>query len=144
MERKDIGKNLKIVNARIELLESQKLPRYNTENKYIPSMGYVSELPTKRDCAKALSLIKNKCASEFEAAKELGINDCEIELDVNYLGFFQEIWKEDIKQRLNWIIREEILSKLKDAKQVMLKYRTEEDILQENLDYIMETLNNLN
>ena len=143
MERKDIPMHLKKVNARIAILEAKKAPRYETDNKYIPNMGYVEELPTKRDCAKALAFIKNRCASELESARELGLKDSDVEADVTYLGYLPEVWKSDIQKRVDTINDEELLEKLKNAREVLMKYRSKEDIAMENIEYITETLNRI-
>jgi hypothetical protein len=140
MEIKDIPKHLTSVNKRIDDLESTKQTIYETRNKYIPSMGFVAEFETKRECAKALALIKSKFFAELESAKELGLTEEEVAGDSTFLGFTYSVWKEDIQAKIEELKREEQLYKLRHAKEVLLRHRSKSDTLKANLDDIEKTL----
>lgn len=124
----EIPEYLKIVEERINIINNTSF-NYETENKFIPSIGYVYEIPNKKECAKALAFVKTKCASQLEAADELGISREEIEADVKYLGYNIDKWRNDIQIRVQEISLEKELSDLNTARALLLKNRTLNDTI---------------
>lgn len=141
MNDKEVSKNLKTVIARLAQLATEKAPQYETCNKYVPTIGYVSEMETKRECAKALSLVRNKCVSELASAEILGMSADEVEDDINFMGFSYEVWQSDIQKRVDELRKEETIAKLEKAKAVLTKYLSAEEKFAIDLESITEAIN---
>jgi len=143
MERKELSAKLKAINAKIEEIESAEEVVYATANKFIPSVGHVHQIQTKRDCAKALTIVNKQFSTENEAAKELGLTDADIQSETNYLGFKKEVWVSDLQKRVNELTQAETLAKLENAKKTLMKHRTADDIFSEDMDSISDVLEGL-
>lgn len=143
MKKEDLSKNLKAINAKIATVEGIEIPDYKTATKFIPNIGYVAEISTLRECAKALSKINKQFKSEIDSANELGIDESDIVADTNYLGYKKEVWVSDLQKRVSELKNEELLIKLNKAKSTLMKHRSEEDIFNEDMDEISDILNTL-
>jgi hypothetical protein len=143
MERKELLGKLKAVNAKISEIESAEPVVYATACKFIPKAGYVHELESKRDCAKALAIVKENFSVETSAAEELGLSFDDIKEDTNFLGFKLDVWKSDIQKRVAELTQLETLEKLEVAKEKLMKHRSAEDIFNEDMDSIGDVLEGL-
>jgi len=143
MKREDLRKGIKAVTAQISKVENAEEVEYKTSTKFIPNLGYVADLPTLRDCAKALTRINKHFEAETESATELGIEADEIAADTNYLGHRQKVWLSDIQKRVDELKRETELEKLYKAKETLMKHRSKEDIFAEDMEDIAGILGKL-
>ena len=142
IERKDVRDNLKKVKTAIESLQkkNKKAPLYETATKYIPNLGYVAELPTLRECAKALSFVQSKFTNETTAAADLGLDEEDIQEEQNYLGFDLETWKSDIQKRVDQLKDEATMEKLIEAETKLKKHRSSDDIFADDMEGIADIL----
>ena len=138
IKRDEVRDNLKKVQSAIEALENKnkKAPLYETAAKYIPNIGYVAEIPTLRECAKALSFVQSKFTSETTAASELGIEETDIQEEQNYLGFDLETWKSDIQKRVSELKDAAMMEKLATAEAKLKKHRSADDIFADDMEDI--------
>lgn len=143
MEKKELLGKLKAVKAKIEELEGQEPVVYATCCKFIPKIGYVHEIATKRDCAKALTIVQENFSSEDAAALELGLLPEEIAVESNFLGYKLDVWKSDIQKRVDEIKKIEKIEKLEIAKETLMKHRSADDIFNEDMDGISDVLDEL-
>jgi hypothetical protein len=145
MDRKDIRENLKKVQSAIAALEkkNKKAPCYETATKHIPAIGYVSEIPTLRECAKALSFVQSKFTNETTAAAELGLAEADIQEEQSYLGFDFETWKSDIQKRVEQLKDESQMEKLQAAEQKLKKHRSADDIFADDMEGMDDLLGSI-
>ena len=136
--RDEVRLNLKKVQDAKQALEkkNKKAPSYATTTKYIPYLGYVAELATLRECAKALAHVQSKFTNENAAASELGIEETDIQEEQNYLGFDLETWKSDIQIRVSQLKDVAMMEKLTNAETKLKKHRSADDIFQDDMEDI--------
>lgn len=145
IKRDEVRENLKKVQSAKEALEkkNKKAPLYETVAKYIPNIGYVAEIPTLRECAKALAFVQSKFTNENTAATELGIDETDIQEEQNYLGFDLETWKSDIQKRVAQLKDEAMMEKLATAEAKLKKHRSADDIFADDMEDIEGLLTGL-
>ena len=145
IKRDEVRDNLKKVQSAKEALEkkNKKSPLYETATKYIPNIGYVAEIPTLRECAKALAFVQSKFTNETTAASELGIEETDIQEEQNYLGFDLETWKSDIQKRVAQLKDEAMMEKLVTAEAKLKKHRSADDIFADDMEDIEGLLTGL-
>ena len=140
MKREELNARLKSVNAKIKELQIIEEPEFKTQNSFIPKIGFVHEIETLNECAKALTLIKKRLESVESSADELGLTKDEIKGNNKYLGHTIETWKNDLQKKVDEIKRINLLEKLNLAKGVLMKHRTEDDIFQDDMESIEDVL----
>jgi len=140
MKREELASKLKGVRAKIAEINAKEAPVYATSSKYIPNIGYVAEIPTLRECAKALAKVKRYFNAETEEAAALGIDESEIAADSNYLGHKLAVWQKDIQARVDELKDAELLTKLEAAEKTLSKHRTQDDIFNEDMESIGDVL----
>ena len=143
MTKVELSTKLKQVRKRITELKEKEAPVYVTGNKYIPSHGYVADIPTLRECAKALATVKKAFSTESEEATELGLTDADIAAETNYLGFKLTAWQKDIQNRVTELKDADMLVKLENAEATLSKHRTADDIFNEDVESIGDVLDSL-
>ena len=140
MKKEELSLKLKAVRNKIKELKAIEAPVYATQNKFIPSIGYIFDIETLRDCAKALSIVKKYFSSEVEEASELGISEKDLAADSNYLGHKLSVWQKDIQNRVTEIKNDDMLEKLEVAEKTLMKHRTGDDIFNEDMENIGDVL----
>lgn len=143
--REQVRENLKKVQAAKEELakKNKKAPVYETATKYIPAVGYVAQIPTLRECAKALAFVQSQFSNEDTAASELGLEESEIQEEQNYLGFDLETWKSDIQTRVNQLKDEALAESLDEAEAKLKKHRSADDVFADDMDGIDSILSKI-
>ena len=139
MKKADLTKKLKAVKAKIAELRAAEPVAYVTSTKHVPSVGYVHELESLKDCVRALSKINKQFALDDESALSLGVESAEI-TTIKYLGHSQKDWQNDVQKRVNELNSATLLNKLIVAEKVLNKHRSEEDIFNDDMDEISDVL----
>jgi hypothetical protein len=134
MKREDLSVNLKKMKTKVAELKAKRQPSYVTCGKYINGVGYVKDLETLRECAKALKVINNHFDSEVSGIDEIGIEANEIKNDQNFLGFQREEWIADLKNRVAVLRDSMLLANLEKSISKLSKHRSSDDIFAEDTD----------
>jgi len=142
MNKSDLNKKLKAVKAKIAELQGLEKQSYKTSTKHVPSVGYVHELETLKDCVRALSKINKQFALDGDSASILGIDSTEI-TTLKYMGHGQKDWQDDIQKRVKELQNQALLVKLVNAEKVLSKHRSEEDVFNDDMEGISDVLANV-
>jgi hypothetical protein len=134
MKKEDVLNMLNKVQTEIKEIETSienDIVVYITKEKFLPAIGYISEICSFKDLIKAQIEIDNSSlkSDSSMAILELGLTEDEIpkEQIIKILGFPAKYWNQDIKTRLDELRREIRLDKLINAEAQLEKHLSNED-----------------
>lgn len=143
MTKAEVKSKLKLVEAKIKELKNLPEPTYVTSNKYLPTVGTVSELESATELVKALAEINSMSKGFDSAMEELGVELADKDKPT-ILGYSSTVWKTDIKNRLTHLLRYSQINELVKAKKVLTKHLSEDDLFEMDMDKIGNGLNLIN
>lgn len=131
MQRSEVKTKLAEVRKAIAEIESNEdeVVAYATQNKHLPGIGYISEIESFAELAKAHNEITKKSTNDLTSSiKALGLTDSEQpEETIKILGFKPKTWLNDINKRLVELRTEIRLEKLKQAEKVLSNNLSSDD-----------------
>jgi len=145
MQRSEVKTKLAAVKKAIAEIESNEdeVVAYATSNKHLPGVGYIHEIDSYTELAKAHNEITKKSTNDLSASvTALGLTDTEQpEETVKILGFKPKTWFSDINKRLTELRTIHKLAKLKQAESTLSKHLSSDDKFDMDTDGIDALLN---
>lgn len=132
MERSEVKTKLAVVQKAIKEIQDNEdeVVAYATQNKHLPGVGYISEIQSFTDLAKAHAEITKRSTNDLTASiAALGLKEEEMpEETVKILGFKPKTWFNDINKRLAQLRTENRLEKLIKAEAALTKHLSDDDV----------------
>ena len=151
MKKEEVLSNLEKVESRLTFIETNKRTRaYISISKHINGVGSINDLSEMSELVEAKKVVdSNFKQSDYEkVVADLGLTDDEVsELTGStvkrFLGLTKDEWDTDFQTKLGEIREETEISKLREAKEILTKYLSSDDMFKKDTKNIESLISNL-